>query len=734
MVGSVMQDQRTQRSFPVEGMTCASCVLGVERALAAIPGVEQVRVNLADHSATVVLDPRVADDVLRHAVRDAGYDLVVTDAMDLMNALERAHAERVHDLRRRFIIAATLSLPLVVVAMFLPHSAFNRWLQFLLAAPVILGTGVPFFRNAWRQARHRQANMDSLVALSTAAAFLYSTYRLIATDDVHAHLHYESAAVVITFVWLGRYLEARAKSSAGGAIRKLMGMRPDHVLRVAENGVQQEVPIAQVLHGDVVLVRTGERVAVDGTVLEGRAAVDESMFSGEPLPVERLAGAHVLAGSVVQQGALWIRATQVGAGTYLSRVARAVQEAQGSKAPVQLLVDRVAERFVPVVLAIAAVAALAWWGFGGVNGGERGLQAFITVLVIACPCALGLATPTAIMAGIGKGAERGILIRGADSLERAHRITAVVLDKTGTLTVGRPTVVDRWSDLAENELATLAAIEQRSTHPLAKALVSALPDGAMALPLEGVEEVPGEGMQATVNGEAWRVGNRRALESGGVRIEREHALREREWQERGRTTVWVAIAGRVRGLFALEDVLRESAPSAIAALKEAGIAVYMQTGDSGRMARQVAAAVGIEHVRAEVSPKDKAAFVQGLRDQGAVVAMVGDGVNDAAALAAADVSFAMGQGSDVAMGVAHITVLAGDLAALPQAVKLSRRTMRTIRQNLFWAFVYNVVSIPVAAGVLEPSLGFTLDPMWAGMAMAFSSVSVVLNSLRLRLG
>lgn len=729
-----MQDQPTQRSFPVEGMTCASCVIGVERALSSVPGVGHVRVNLADHSATVVLDRPVADELLRNAVRSAGYDLVITDVMDLMEALERAHTVRLQKIRRRFIIAATLSLPLVVVAMLLPHGTFNQWLQFLLVTPVILGTGSPFFRNAWRQARHGQANMDSLVALSTAAAFLYSTYRLFFDHDVHAHMHYESAAVVITFVWLGRYLEARAKSSTGGAIRKLMGMRPDRVLRVAHNGQPEEAPIAQVLPGDVLLVRTGERVAVDGTVIEGRAAVDGSMFSGEPLPVERLPGAHVLAGMVVLQGTLRIRATQVGAGTYLSRVAQAVQEAQGSRAPVQLLVDRVALRFVPVVLVIATAAALAWSAFGGAHGAERGMQAFITVLIIACPCALGLATPTAIMAGIGKGAEQGILIRGADSLERAHRITAVVLDKTGTLTEGRPTVVDRWTDLTHNELATLAAIEQRSTHPLARALMSALPDPAGAAPIDAVTEVPGEGMQATINGAVWLVGNRRALESGGVRIDREHGLQERAWQELGRTTVWLAANGRVRGLFALEDMLRPSAPSAIAALKATGVAVYMQTGDGARVARRVAAAVGIEHVRAEVSPRDKAAFVQGLRDRGAVVAMVGDGVNDAAALAAADVSFAMGQGSDVAMGVAHITVLAGDLAALPEAVKLSRRTMRTIRQNLFWAFVYNVISIPVAAGLLQPSLGFTLDPMWAGLAMAFSSVSVVLNSLRLRLG
>ncbi len=729
------KDLHIQRSFPVEGMTCASCVLGVEQALATVPGVARVRVNLADHSATVVLDdPAVENGQLRQAVRKAGYDLVITDAMDLMAALEKAQEARMRDLRLRFIVAAALTLPLVVVAMFLPHGPITRWAQLVLAAPVILGTGFPFFRNAWRQARHGQANMDSLVALSSSAAFLYSLYQLLGSTDGHGHLHFESAAVVITFVWLGRYLEGRAKTSAGGAIRKLMGMRPDRVLRIGPDGRVREVPLTDVVPGDEVQVRAGERVAVDGTVLDGAAAVDESMFTGEPIPVERLPGMRVLAGSMVQQGGLRIRTAQVGAGTYLSRVARAVQEAQGSKAPVQLLVDRVAARFVPAVLAIALLAAAAWWLLGGPTGAERGLQAFITVLIIACPCALGLATPTAIMAGIGKGAEQGILIRGADSLERAHRVNAVVLDKTGTLTVGRPRVVERWSVLSDRELAIMAALEQRSTHPLAVALVEALPTTDGSFLLERVSEVPGEGMHALCEGRSWTIGNRRALESAGIRIERERSMLERTWQEAGRSTVWVAVDGQVRGLFALEDVVRGSARGAIAAMEQAGLTVYMQTGDGQRVARSVASAVGIAQLRAEVSPKDKAAFVRGLQAKGDVVAMVGDGVNDAEALAVADVSFAMGQGSDVAMGIAHITVLGGDLDALPKAIILSRRTMATIRQNLFWAFVYNVVSIPVAAGVLQPVLGFTLDPVWAGMAMAFSSVSVVLNSLRLRMG
>jgi Cu2+-exporting ATPase len=729
----MISDQRIQRCFPVEGMSCASCVLAVERALGAVPGVEHVTVSLADHSATVVLHRPVPDEALKSAVRNAGYDLEITDVLDLMEALDRAREARLRDIRLRFLLSATFTLPLVVVAMLLPHGAATRWAQLLLAAPVILGAGYPFFRSAWRQAKHMQANMDSLVALSSSAAFTYSLYLLLGYTDAHAHLHFESAAVVITFVWLGRYLEGRAKSRAGGAIRQLMGMRPERVMRFERDGRLREVPLGDVIAGDELQVRAGERVAVDGTVVNGTAAVDESMFTGEPLPVERLPGMRVLAGSMVQHGGLRIRAVQVGAGTHLSRVARAVQEAQGSKAPVQLLVDRVASRFVPAVLLIALLAAAAWWILGGPDGAERGLQAFITVLIIACPCALGLATPTAIMAGIGKGADSGILIRGAESLERTQRITAMVMDKTGTLTVGRPRVVERWSTLSPADEAVMSALEQRSTHPLAAALVEALPPCSAPSLEQQVREVPGEGMYALHEGHQWVIGNRRAIESAGILIAREHGALERSWQEEGRSTVWVAVDGVVRGLIAFEDVVRDSAREAVSAMAGAGITVYMQTGDGLRAARRVAASVGIDHVRAEVSPKDKAAFVRALQAAGDVVAMVGDGVNDAEALALADVGFAMGQGSDVAMGVAHVTVLGDDLGALPRAIILSRRTMATIRQNLFWAFIYNVISIPVAAGVLVPVLGFTLDPVWAGMAMAFSSVSVVLNSLRLRL-
>ncbi len=726
-------DQRIQRCFPVEGMTCASCVLGVERALGAVPGVEHVTVSLADHSATVVLQHPVPDEVLLASVRSAGYGLVVSDALDLMDALDRARETRLRHTRLRFLFSAMFTFPLVVVAMLLPHGAVTRWAQLVLAAPVIIGAGFPFFRNAWRQAKHMQANMDSLVALSSSVAFMYSLYLLLASTDVHGHLHFESASVVITFVWFGRYLEGKAKTRAGGAIRQLMGMRPDRVLRFESDGRSMEVALGDVMPGDELQVRTGERVAVDGTVVDGVAAVDESMFTGEPLPVERLPGMRVLAGSMVQQGVLRIRAVRVGAGTHLSRVARAVQEAQGSKAPVQLLVDRVAAWFVPAVVLMAFVAAAAWWLLGGTDGAERGLEAFITILIIACPCALGLATPTAIMAGIGKGAESGILIRGAESLERAQRVTAMVMDKTGTLTVGRPRVVERWTTLSPADEAVLSALELRSTHPLAAALVEALPPCSGPPPLHQVREVPGEGMYALHEGRQWIIGNRRAVESAGILVAREHGALERSWQEAGRSIVWVVVDGTVRALFAFEDVVRDSAREAVAAMARSGITVYMQTGDGLRVARQVAASVGIDRVRAEASPRDKAAFVRALQAGGDVVAMVGDGVNDAEALAVADVGFAMGRGSDVAMGVAHITVLGDDLGALPKAILLSRRTMATIRQNLLWAFVYNVISIPVAAGVLVPVIGFALEPAWAGMAMAFSSVSVVLNSLRLRL-
>ena len=723
------------RSYAVQGMTCASCVLGVEKALAAVPGVQEVRVNLADHSARVALSDRsVSDEDLRTAVRDAGYDLLIDNALDLAANLEAERSRRMAQLRTRLAVALTLTVPLVVVSMLFMHAHWSPWVQWMLATPVVLWPGSTFFRNAWRQTLHGKANMDSLVALSTSVAYGASIHALLSAVDGEPHmLYFESAAVVITFILLGRYLEERAKAGTSGAIRELMGMRPDRVVRLDAQGDAQEVPLQEVQVDDVVLVRTGERVAVDGIVVHGSGHLDERMITGEPMPVLRAVGMRVVAGSILQQGSVHVKAQQVGAGTHLARVAKAVKEAQGSKAAIQLLVDKVASWFVPLVLVVALLAAMLWWVLGGDQGVEQAVRAFVTVLIIACPCALGLATPTAIMAGIGIGAEHGILIKDAASLQLAQGITAIVMDKTGTITKGEPAVV---GDIGLEDVlvrSVLRAMELRSTHPLAAAVVAHLGTGTtINMEVTELAEVPGSGLLAMVDGSAWRVGSRRLVEEGGARIARSYSVLERNWQEQGASVIWLAKEGDVKAVLALADPVKPSSADAIAALQKSGIQVHMQTGDGRRTAQAVAGAVGITDFRSEVVPKDKAAYVKGLQDAGHVVAMVGDGINDAEALAQADVSLAMGQGSDVAMGVAHITLVGGDLLSIHKAISLSRRTMGTIRQNLFWAFIYNVVSIPIAAGVLYPINGFLLDPMVAGGAMALSSVSVVLNSLRLR--
>ncbi len=733
-----------KRSFPVTGMTCASCVAHVEKALARTPGVEQADVNLATNMAVVRFDAdAVADTALQTSVRDAGYDLILGEEASAAADLEEAQQQRLTALQHKLWWALGLSLPLMVIGMGFMHAPWSPWVQLVLATPVVFVVGRHFFVNAWKQARHRTANMDTLVALSTGTAWLFSVFNTVfpsfwTARGVQPHVYYESAAVVITFILLGKLLEERAKAGTSSSIRKLMGLRPNTVLRADANGIPQETPIAEVNVDDILVVRPGERIAVDGLVIDGESHVDESTITGEPLPVAKSSGARVLAGTLNQRGSFRMRAQQVGQATLLAQIVRAVQQAQGSKAPVQKLVDKVAAVFVPVVIGIAVLSALVWWVFGGDHAFTQGLLALVTVLVIACPCALGLATPTAIMAGMGKGAENGILIKDADSLERARNITAVVFDKTGTLTEGRPDVVEEHGLEDREALVALYMIESRSEHPLADAIVQYIlhlvPEDSFAkdATISAFENLTGKGVQATVNGTRWIVGNRRLMEEHGILIGPEHRVYEQRWQEAAHTVIWLADETRIRAAVAIADRIKPSAAPAIARLKAAGIKVYMQTGDARRTAQAVAKAVGIEDFRSEVLPKDKGAFVEGLRKMGLVVAMAGDGVNDSEALAKADVGIAMGRGSDIAMDVAPMTIIGTDLMAIPRAIELSRRTVRVIRQNLFWAFIYNVIGIPIAAGVLVPINGFTLDPMLAGAAMALSSVSVVGNSLRLR--
>ena len=749
-----------KQTFPVTGMTCASCVLHVEKALKAEPGVEAVSVNLATNTAQVSWQAgRTDSQHLQQAVRNAGYDLLVTDEGDAVAEAEKIQAERLRGLKRKLIASLVLSIPLVVIGMVFMHEPWANVVMWALSTPVVLVFGRQFFVNAWKQAKHRTANMDTLVALSTGVAYLFSVFNMLwpefwTSRGLEPHVYFEAAGVVITFILLGKFLEERAKAGTSSAIKKLMGLRPNTVLREAADGSTREVPIAEVNVDDILVVRPGERIAVDGEVVGGESYVDESMLSGEPVPVAKTAGAPLLAGTINQKGSLRMRAQKVGAATLLAQIVRTVQEAQGSKAPVQKLVDQVAAVFVPVVMGIALLSAIAWWIFGGEHAFTQGLLALVTVLVIACPCALGLATPTAIMAGMGKGAENGILIKDAESLERARNITAIVLDKTGTITEGKPEVQEAIGLEDAEAAAALYAIESRSEHPLAEAVVRHLNAGEWRIvngerttllgtnhhspftnhhsPLTAFQSLTGKGAAATIAGTTWLVGNRRLLEEHGISITGTWREHEQRWQQAAHTVIWLADGTQVRAVLAIADKIKPSAAAAIARLKKAGIKVYMQTGDARRTAQAVAQAVGIDDFRSEVLPKDKRAFVEGLQQQGHVVAMVGDGINDSEALAKADVSIAMGKGSDIAMDVARMTLISTDLNAIPRAITLSRKTVRLIRQNLFWAFIYNIIGIPIAAGVLYPINGFLLDPMIAGAAMALSSVSVVSNSLRLR--
>ncbi|MBK9177433.1 MAG: copper-translocating P-type ATPase [Flavobacteriales bacterium] len=750
-----------KRTFPVTGMTCASCVASVENTLRKQPGVQEVVVNLATNTAQVAFDPKATDDAaLKSAVVNAGYDLLITAEQDALAEAEVQQDRSLRSLKRRLFASIMLSVPLVIAGMAFMHAPWSPWVQWALSTPVVLVFGRSFFINAWKQAKHRSANMDTLVSLSTGVAYVFSVFNTTypsfwSSRGLMPHVYFEAAAVVITFILLGKFLEERAKAGTSSAIKKLMGLRPSTVLREGSNGQTSEVAIADVNVDDILVVRPGESIAVDGEVISGESYVDESMLSGEPVPVAKLVGAQVLAGTINQKGSLRMKARKVGAATLLAQIVRTVQDAQGSKAPVQKLVDKIAGVFVPIVIGIAIVSAIVWWIFGGEHAFTQGLLAMVTVLVIACPCALGLATPTAIMAGMGKGAENGILIKDAESLERARNITAIVLDKTGTITEGKPEVVEAMG-LDETEVSgALLAIESRSTHPLADAVVRHLQSAkaghgdpvasthaersrsGVDLPdvsptIAGFEDMTGKGVKATIDGTTWLVGSRRLIEEHGIAIGPEYRDTEKRWQEAAHTVIWFADAKQVRAAIAIADRIKPSAAEAIARLKDAGIKVYMQTGDSRRTAQAVSKAVGIDDFRSEVLPKDKAAFVIGLQQQGHVVAMVGDGINDSEALAKADVSIAMGQGSDIAMDVARMTLISTDLNTIPRAITLSRKTVSLIRQNLFWAFIYNVLGIPIAAGVLYPFTGFLLDPMLAGAAMALSSVSVVSNSLRLK--
>ena len=731
-----------QVSIPVTGMTCAACAVSVESMVANTPGVTQANVNFATQTLQVTYNPdKVCLTDMQKAVQSVGYDLIV----DTDNAQEKqAEVQQQHYrlLKQKTVTAAILTLPVFLIGMFFMDMPYGNWIMMALSAPVVFYLGRNFFINAFRQARHGKANMDTLVALSTGIAFIFSAFNTLFPEfwharGLHPHVYFEAASVVIVFIMLGKLLEEKAKSNTSSAIKKLIGLQPKTVWRI-EAGQEREVPLAEVQPGDLLLVRAGEKIPVDGAVTQGNSFVDEAMISGEPVPVAKQSGDKVYAGTINQKGSFRFVAEKVGSETMLAQIIRMVQDAQGSKAPVQKLVDKVAGIFVPIVISIAILTFLTWVFFGVDNAVTQGLLASVTVLVIACPCALGLATPTAIMVGVGKGAENGILIKDAESLELAHRVNAVILDKTGTITEGKPTVTDiLWTTAAESRQQDLSAVllslEMQSEHPLGEAVVRYLKEQEVrTLALEEFESLTGKGVRATWQGKTYRAGSYTLMTSEGVRVDEQLTNRATAWRSEARTVIFFAEDNQVVAIIAIADQVKSSSAAAIQTLQARGIDVYMLTGDNQQTAASVASRVGIKHFQAEVLPSDKANFVKELQAKGKVVAMVGDGINDSQALAQADVSIAMGKGSDIAIDVAKMTLISSDLQQVPKAFRLSRQTVRTIKQNLFWAFIYNLIGIPIAAGVLYPVYGFLLDPMIAGAAMALSSVSVVTNSLRLK--
>ena len=723
-----------KKNFPVLEMSCAVCAGNVEKRVRTIEGVMSADVNFASSMLTLEYDPDVTDLAeIRTQVRAIGYDIAI-DEKASREELETTERRRYTDLRRRVVIAWALSVPIMVLSMAFMHYWWSGWVQLILAVPVIVYSGRLFYIHAWRQARKGTAGMDTLVALSTSIAFLYSLAGtvlpwLMTERGIEPHLYYEAATMVIAFVLLGKMLEERAKLSTGSAIKSLMGLQPLTARLVTGDG-EREVPVAVLIAGDRINVRPGEKIAVDGTVTGGESFVDESMISGEAVPVRKRAGDKVLAGTINQRGSFVMEAQAVGEDTVLSRIVRTVQEAQGSKAPVQRIADKVSAVFVPVVIGLSIVTFAVWLITG--SGLSFALMTAASVLVIACPCALGLATPTALMVGIGRGANNQILIKDAYALENLCRTDCVVLDKTGTLTEGHPAVTAMLWHGDKNDKAILAGIEAHSEHPLAQAITEELAsEGITPDRPDSFESVTGRGVEATYGGLRYRAGNQAFVLSERNAADDISAFAAL-WQERGSSVIYFGTSDRLIAVIAVSDPLKKTSAEAVAMLRKEGIEVHMLTGDAMTTARSVAADAGIDRFGAGMMPQDKDDYIASLQAEGHKVAMVGDGINDSQALARADVSIAMGHGTDVAMDVAQVTLITSDLTKIPAAVKLSRKCVNVIRQNLFWAFVYNIIAIPVAAGLLYPAFGIVLDPMWASAAMAFSSISVVLNSLRLK--
>jgi Cu2+-exporting ATPase len=732
-----------KKRYPVLNMSCAACASSSQNILRFQPGVVSAQVNYANMEAEIEFIPSlIGPEELKKSLQAGGYDLMIDESEDAKDQLEEIRQTNYSKLKNRSFWAIGLAIPLMIIGMFFMEMPYANYLMWALATPIVFVFGKQFFVGAWKQLKNKSSNMDTLVAMSTGIAYLFSVFNTLFPEfwharGLHPHVYFESAGVVIAFVLLGKVLEERAKGNTSTAIKKLIGMQPKTVRIVKENGETEEISIGAIEVGNVVLVKPGDKIAVDGEVISGSSYVDESMISGEPVAVEKKLGDKVFSGTINQKGSFHFRATKVGSDTLLAQIIQMVESAQGSKAPVQKLVDKIAAIFVPVVLLISVLTLIAWVILGGENGFTQGLLAMITVLVIACPCALGLATPTAIMVGIGKGADKGILIKDAESLEIAKKVDAIVLDKTGTITEGKPKVNElTWFNDSEEFKSVLYEIEKQSEHPIAEAItqyyqVNHLNSNSIPNKIQ-IENVSGKGIKGIYQEETYWVGNPKFLQESGIAI----ASEIENWVEKelklARTVILFSNSTQILAGISISDQIKASSQKAIQDLKKLGLEVYMQTGDNESTAAAVAKEVGISSFKAGVLPEDKLNFIQELQSQGKVVAMVGDGINDSAALAQSDLGISMGKGSDIAVESSKMTLLSNDLMKISEAIQLSKQTVSTIRQNLFWAFIYNLIGIPIAAGILYPINGFLLNPMLAGAAMALSSVSVVSNSLRLK--
>ena len=740
-------------TMKLRGMSCASCANTIEDAIRSVPGVEACNVNFGTEQATVIYDPKQTNlGIIQDAVDAAGYVAKPLKAEDLSTNNDAEQQERLAETRQLLqklwlggIVSAILligSLPMMtgLSIPFIPPWLHNSWLQLILTSPVQLWCGRAFYINAWKALKRHAATMDTLVTVGTGAAYFYSIFATLfptffTVPGLTADVYYETSAVIITLILLGGLLENRAKRQTSEAMRKLMGLQAK-TARVIRNGKEIDIPISEVILEEIILVRPGEKIPVDGEIIDGSSTIDEAMVTGESLPVKKQPGDEVIGATINKTGSFKFRTTRVGKDTFLAQIVQLLQQAQGSKAPIQRLADQVTGWFVPVVITIAIATFILWYNLMG--NATMALITTVGVLIIACPCALGLATPTSIMVGTGKGAENGILIKGAESLELAHKLQAIVLDKTGTITQGKPTVTHFLTvngTAHSNELKLLqfaASVERNSEHPLAEAVVQyAQSQSVQVTEAQEFEAIAGSGVQAYVSHQWVQIGTHRWMTELGIDTK---ALQQ-EWERLeylGKTVVWLAIDGNIEGIIAISDAVKPSSANAIRTLQKMGLEVVMLTGDNRRTAEVIAREVGIKRVIAEVRPDQKVAQIENLQAEGKIVAMVGDGINDAPALAQADVGMAIGTGTDVAIAASDITLISGDLQGIVTAIQLSRATMQNIKQNLFFAFVYNVAGIPIAAGILFPVFGWLLSPIIAGAAMAFSSVSVVTNALRLR--